>query len=171
MRLHPLLANFLSIFMQFSGKFGWIVRARLHQASTQHCDNSAMMLAILFSLKSVQLLENRLQPHSGATALFSMRTESQASSQSFCSVDADTWCKWAPSWGWHPRKPWIYHWFMVCSHRPTLTQTPRPRPIQSLQCPMGIFDEVCLCAVWTPPHNSIQPIFYLCLCRTVWTHH
>ena len=25
--------------------------------------------------------------------------------------------------------------------------------------PMRICDDVCLCAVWTPPHNSIQPIF------------
>ena len=50
-----------------------------------------MMVAILFSLKSVKSLENRLQPHSGATPLFSMRTESQALS----SIDADAWCKWA----------------------------------------------------------------------------
>ena len=48
---------------------------------------------------------------------------------------------------------------MVCSHYPTLTQTPRPRLIQLLQCPLGICVDVCLCAVWTPPHNSIQPIF------------
>ena len=46
----------------------------------QGCDNSVMTLAILFSLKSVESLENRLQPHSGATPLFLMRTESQASS-------------------------------------------------------------------------------------------
>ena len=44
-----------------------------------------MMLAILFSLKSVESLENRLTP------LFLMRTESQALSSS----DADAWCKWA----------------------------------------------------------------------------
>ena len=48
-----------------------------------------MTLAILFSLKSVELLENRLQPHSGATPLFSMRTESQVSSQSCRSVVVD----------------------------------------------------------------------------------
>ena len=40
--------------------------------------NAAMTLAILFSLKSVESLENRLQPHSGANPLFSMRTELQA---------------------------------------------------------------------------------------------
>ena len=61
----------------------------------QHCDNSVMMLANLFSLKLVESLENRLQHHSGATPLFSMRTESQASSLSCCSVDVDAWCKWA----------------------------------------------------------------------------
>ena len=61
----------------------------------QCCDNSAMTLPIPFSLKSVESLENRLQPHSGATPLISMRMESQASSQSYRSVDADAWCKWA----------------------------------------------------------------------------
>ena len=61
----------------------------------QRCDNSAMTLAILFSLKSVESLENRLQPHSGVTPFFSMRTESQASSLSCHRVDADAWCKWA----------------------------------------------------------------------------
>ena len=52
-----------------------------------------MMLAILVSLKSVESLENRLQPHSGVTPLFSMRIESLASSLSCRSVDADAWCK------------------------------------------------------------------------------
>ena len=56
-----------------------------------------MILAILFSLKSVELLKNRLQPHSGATPLFSVRMESQASSQSCRSIDTDAWCKWALS--------------------------------------------------------------------------
>ena len=37
-----------------------------------------MTLAILFSLKTMELLENGLQPHSGVTPLFSMRTESLA---------------------------------------------------------------------------------------------
>ena len=40
-------------------------------------------------------LENGLQPHSGASPLFSMRTESLVSSQSCRSVDPDTWCKQA----------------------------------------------------------------------------
>ena len=57
-------------------------RARLHQASAsmlwQLCDDAT---------------ENRLQPQSGVTPLFSMRTVSLASSQSCCSVDADAWCK------------------------------------------------------------------------------
>ena len=59
----------------------------------QHCDNSEMMLAILFSLKSMESFENGLQLHFGVILLFSMRTESLASLQSCCSVDADTWCK------------------------------------------------------------------------------
>ena len=60
---------------------------------SQRYDNAAMTLAILFSLKLVESLENRLQPHSGATPLFSMRTESQASSQRCRSIDAEAWCK------------------------------------------------------------------------------
>ena len=32
----------------------------------QRCDHSTMMLAILFSLKSMETLENELQPHYGA---------------------------------------------------------------------------------------------------------
>ena len=50
-----------------------------------------MTLAILFSLKIVELLENGLQPHSGVTLLLSMRTELLVSSQSCCSVDPDAW--------------------------------------------------------------------------------
>ena len=62
------------------------LRARLHQVMT---------LAILFSLETMESLENRLKPHSGVTPLFSMTTELQASSQSCCSVDADACCKQA----------------------------------------------------------------------------
>ena len=53
-----------------------------------------MMLAILFSLKTMESLQNGLQPHSGATPLFSIRTVLLASSQSFHNTDADAWCKW-----------------------------------------------------------------------------
>ena len=60
----------------------------------QRCDNSSMRLAILFSFKTMESLENRLQPHSGATLLISMRTELQASLLCCRSVDADVWCKW-----------------------------------------------------------------------------
>ena len=41
----------------------FILRDHLHQTST--CDNSAITLAILFSLKPVDLLGNGLQPQSG----------------------------------------------------------------------------------------------------------
>ena len=47
-------------------------------------------------LHVLESLENGLQTHSGATLWFSMRTESQASSQSSRSIDADAWCKWTP---------------------------------------------------------------------------
>ena len=45
----------------------------------------------------MELLKNGLQLHSGVTSLISMRAESQASSQSCRSVDADAWYKWAIS--------------------------------------------------------------------------
>ena len=38
----------------------------------QCCDNSVMTLVILVLLKSMQLLQNGLQPHSEATPLLSM---------------------------------------------------------------------------------------------------
>ena len=46
----------------------------------------------------MEILENGLQTHSGATPLFSIRTELLATSQSCCSVDADAWCKRAPTY-------------------------------------------------------------------------
>ena len=51
------------------------------------------MLAILLSLKTKELLENRLQPRSGVTPLFSMRTVLFESSQNCRSGDADIWRK------------------------------------------------------------------------------
>ena len=36
----------------------------------QRCDNALMMLAILYSLKTVEWLENGFQLHSGAIPLF-----------------------------------------------------------------------------------------------------
>ena len=59
------------------------------------CENSAMTLAILFLLKTMELLQNGVANHFEVTPLFSMRTVLLASSQSFCSIDANTWCKWA----------------------------------------------------------------------------
>ena len=56
----------------------------------QCCDNSAMKLAILFSLENNGV---GLQPYSWATPLFLMRTALLASSQSCRSLDADAWCK------------------------------------------------------------------------------
>ena len=47
----------------------------------QRCDHSAMMLAILFSLQTMETLENGFQ------------ILSEASSQSCRSVEADVWCK------------------------------------------------------------------------------
>ena len=54
-------------------------------------------LAILFSLKTIESLKNRVATHFQATPLFSMRIILLASSQSCRSVDADAWCKWTLS--------------------------------------------------------------------------
>ena len=42
----------------------------------QRCNNSAMTLEILFSLKTMESLKNGLQPQSEVTSLFSVRTAS-----------------------------------------------------------------------------------------------
>ena len=49
------------------------------------------MLVILFSLKTMESLENGFQPHSGVTPLFSIQLP--ASLRSYRSIDANTWCK------------------------------------------------------------------------------
>ena len=59
----------------------------------QRCDNSTMMLAILLVLKTMDLLENGLQPHSGVTPSFSMRTLLLATTRSCRSIDPDVQCK------------------------------------------------------------------------------
>ena len=52
-----------------------------NKCQRQLCGNSAMIVAILFSLKSMETLENGLQPHSGASSL------------SCRNADADDWRK------------------------------------------------------------------------------
>ena len=70
---------------------GPIYTKRQHQC----CDNSVMMLAILLSMKSVESLQNGVATYFHTTPLISMRTKTQASSQSCRSIDVDAWCKWA----------------------------------------------------------------------------
>ena len=78
------------------------------QRQHQGCDNSVVNLAILFSLTTMELLENDLQSHSGETPLFLMRTEPLALLQRCHSIDADASCKQArilqtkSSKGFHP---------------------------------------------------------------------
>ena len=52
-----------------------------------------MILAIPFSLKTMESLQNGVATNFPVTPLFSMRTESQVSLQSCRSVDDDAWCK------------------------------------------------------------------------------
>ena len=61
----------------------------------QHCDNSVMTLAILFSLKTMEPLKIGVATHFSATLLFSMRAESPGSLWSCRSFDVDAWCKQA----------------------------------------------------------------------------
>ena len=56
-------------------------------------DNSAMMLVILFLLKTMESLQNVVAIHFWVIPLFSMKTEFLASSQSCRSIDADAWYK------------------------------------------------------------------------------
>ena len=80
----------------------------------QCCNNSAMTLAMLFSLKTMESLENGLQPHSEATPLFSMRAVSPVSSQSFHSIDFEAWCKRARKVKWLQTLIWSpFHLFRV----------------------------------------------------------
>ena len=58
-------------------------------------DNSAMTLATLLSLKTMESLQNGGASHFQATPLFSMRTVLLVSLQNCRSFDADAWCEWA----------------------------------------------------------------------------
>ena len=64
----------------------------------QSCDNSAMILVILFSLKTVESLQIWVTTHFRVTLLFSKRTVLLASSQSCRSVDAEAWCRASSSY-------------------------------------------------------------------------
>ena len=59
----------------------------------QRCDNSVMTLTTLFSLKTMESLQNWVATHFRMTLLFLMRTLLLASSQSCSSVVVDAWCK------------------------------------------------------------------------------
>ena len=58
-----------------------LIRARLHQTSASTLRNSLMTLAVLFSLQTMESLQNRLQPYSGVTPLIPVRAVSLVSSQ------------------------------------------------------------------------------------------
>ena len=51
----------------------------------QCCDNSPMTLAILFSLKTMESLQNGLKPYSGVTPLFSIKMHSSRMRTICCS--------------------------------------------------------------------------------------
>ena len=73
---------------------GEFVRPVYTKRQSQRCNIiSAMMLAILFSLKTMESIQNGIANHFQATPLFSMKTVMLASLQSCHNVDADAWCK------------------------------------------------------------------------------
>ena len=65
------------------------------QRQRQLCDNAAITLAIVFSLITMESCQIGFAPHFQATSLFSMRTQSQESSQRYRRVDGDAWYKQA----------------------------------------------------------------------------
>ena len=67
------------------------LKVKFTPSISQRLDNSAMILAILFLLTTMESLENGLQSNSGATP--SMTAVSLASLQSCHSVDSDAQCK------------------------------------------------------------------------------
>ena len=73
----------------FKVHLGPVYTTRQHQ----RCDNSAVTLAILFSLKTMESLLTGVATHFKATPLFSMRTISLVSLRSGRSLDIDAWCK------------------------------------------------------------------------------
>ena len=79
----------------------WHALADLGPVYTKHlCQrryNSSMMLAILFSLKTMKSLQNGVAIHFQATLLLSIRTELLALSQSYRNNEADAWCKRTPN--------------------------------------------------------------------------
>ena len=74
-------------------EFIWITGPVYTKHQSQCCDNSAITLVILLSLKTMELLQIGVATHFQASPLFSMRTELLAPSQNCCNVDADVWCK------------------------------------------------------------------------------
>ena len=60
-----------------------------NKCQCQRCENCAMTVAILFSLKTMESLQNGVATHFQVTPSFTMITESIASSQHCRRVDAD----------------------------------------------------------------------------------
>ena len=97
-----------------------------------------MTLAILFSLKTMESLENGLQTQSETTPLFSMRAILLVLSQSCCSVDSDARCKRALMFSvsvcsqGHPYCSEFWHTLQICSDLfnldPTAQAPPPPTP-------------------------------------------
>ena len=129
-------------FRESSNKYKWndpwvremneMVRAHLHQASA-----SMLRQRLQFcSHRKQEVLKNGFATHFQSTPLISMRTESQASSQSGRILDAGAWCKRALT----SRYSAVFHMLIpFYSQCPTAhPHLPPPHPIGG-KWPSGLF--------------------------------
>ena len=100
---------------------GPIYSKRQHQC----CEHSAMMIVILFSLKSMEMLENGLQPQSGVTIVFNENRIASVIAALKLTLGVDR-----PYQRYTCEKREevcsIKITLMECSHCPSLTQTQTP---------------------------------------------
>ena len=84
------------------------VGARLH--------HTAMTLAILFSLKTMESLQNGVASHFGVTALFSIKPVLLALSHYWPSIDAEAQCEWALTTSTHSQWTISFHFVWTRKH-------------------------------------------------------
>ena len=83
--MYSVLVVFTGEACTFTSKYSFCLMSVLEPIYTkrrrQRCDNAAMTLVIMRSLKTMVSLQNELQPYSGETSLLSVKAISLALSQ------------------------------------------------------------------------------------------